>query len=146
MMSYLFDSPTSDVGAGCFIPLLLLLLILFMALQQTPPHPTETGIDSQERVSHGVGSFLGSVLCDIDKSVIAVHQSQDELGKEIERIVTELEEFNTMPEPPRLQPTLDKLVDARKRLTIAQKSMQQTQTRLQRLQVALDAKKGSLKT
>ncbi|KAL0078256.1 hypothetical protein J3Q64DRAFT_1850886 [Phycomyces blakesleeanus] len=90
--------------------------------------------DQSNILPRGISSLLGPVLCDIDKSVVAAHQSQEDLGKEIEQ----LEVFADIAEPPRLQPALDILADARKRLTVATKLMQQTQARIQRIQVALE--------
>ncbi|OAD66635.1 hypothetical protein PHYBLDRAFT_189219 [Phycomyces blakesleeanus NRRL 1555(-)] len=94
--------------------------------------------DQSNILPRGISSLLGPVLCDIDKSVVAAHQSQEDLGKEIERLIAELEVFADIAEPPRLQPALDILADARKRLTVATKLMQQTQARIQRIQVALE--------
>ncbi|KAI9016469.1 hypothetical protein CLU79DRAFT_837510 [Phycomyces nitens] len=114
--------------------------------------PVVTDIESNEEsvqpttLHRGIGSLLGPVLCDIDKSVVAAHQSQQDLGKEIERLIAgkytktilnKLEVFADIAEPPRLQPALDTLADARKRMTVATKLMQQTQARIKRIQVAL---------
>ncbi|KAG0175618.1 hypothetical protein DFQ28_006619 [Apophysomyces sp. BC1034] len=92
-----------------------------------------------ETMSSGISSLLGSVAMDMDKAILETQQSQDNLGKEIERLIAELELFTDIAEPPRLQPALEKLADARKRLTVANKLMQQTYTRVQRIQAQIQA-------
>ncbi|KAG0182996.1 hypothetical protein DFQ29_000807 [Apophysomyces sp. BC1021] len=86
-----------------------------------------------ETMSSGISSLLGSVAMDMDKAILETQQSQDNLGKEIERLIADIAE------PPRLQPALEKLADARKRLTVANKLMQQTYTRVQRIQAQIQA-------
>ncbi|KAF7723235.1 hypothetical protein EC973_002173 [Apophysomyces ossiformis] len=88
-------------------------------------------------LSNGISSLLGSVVTDMDNAIVQTQHSQDELGKEIERLLAELELFTDIAEPPRLQPALEKLADARKRLTAANKSMQQTYARVKRIQAQL---------
>ncbi|KAI7858563.1 hypothetical protein BDC45DRAFT_531746 [Circinella umbellata] len=85
----------------------------------------------------GIASLLTPVILDMDKAITATQQSQDELGKEIERLVAELELFTEIAEPPRLQPALNKLTESRKRLALANKLMQQTQARVQRIESQL---------
>ncbi|KAI8138050.1 hypothetical protein BJV82DRAFT_673990 [Fennellomyces sp. T-0311] len=87
----------------------------------------------------GITLLLAPVVADMDKAIAATQQSQEELGKEIERLVAELELFTDIAEPPRLQPALAKLTESRKRLATANKLMQQTQARVQRIEAQLSS-------
>ncbi|ORZ02662.1 hypothetical protein BCR43DRAFT_481937 [Syncephalastrum racemosum] len=92
---------------------------------------------SADNVVQGITALLGPVVFDMDKAIIAAKQSQNDLGKEIERLIAELELFTDIAEPPRLQPAMDKLNDARRRLQTANKAMQQTQARVDRIETQL---------
>ncbi|KAI8047358.1 uncharacterized protein B0P05DRAFT_592697 [Gilbertella persicaria] len=48
-------------------------------------------------------SILGPTVTEIDKAMVSVQQSQQDLGKEIERLIAELELFTDIAEPPQLQ-------------------------------------------
>ncbi|KAI9317882.1 hypothetical protein BX666DRAFT_1932401 [Dichotomocladium elegans] len=96
-----------------------------------------TPVSETEPLAQGIESMLAPIVLGVDKAIMSAQQSQEDLGKEIERLVADLELFNAVADPPRLQPALEKLADARKRLAMTNKLMQQTQTRVQRIQSRL---------
>ncbi|KAI7873111.1 uncharacterized protein EV154DRAFT_528870 [Mucor mucedo] len=85
-------------------------------------------------LTQGFNSILGPAVLEIDQAIVTVQKSQDDLGKEIERLVAELELFTDIAEPPTLVPCLEKLLDAKKRLSSANKLMAQTNDRVERIQ------------
>lgn len=110
-------------------------------------------------LTQGFNSILGPAVLEIDQAIVTVQKSQDDLGKEIERLVAgkknknnteqkkkashkinkkyhyvELELFTDIAEPPTLVPCLEKLLDAKKRLASANKLMAQTNDRVERIQ------------
>ncbi|KAI8883880.1 hypothetical protein K501DRAFT_248807 [Backusella circina FSU 941] len=85
----------------------------------------------------GLSAILGPVVLQVDKAILATQNSQDDLGKEIERLVAELELFSEIAEPPKLQMSMEKLTDAKKRLVTANKLMQKTSERVLRIQEQL---------
>ncbi|KAI9364773.1 Snapin/Pallidin/Snn1 [Pilaira anomala] len=85
-------------------------------------------------LSQGFNTIIGPAVLEIDQAIGQVQKSQDDLGKEIERLVAELELFTDIAEPPTLLPCLEKLIDAKKRLTNTNKLLQQTNERVERIQ------------
>ncbi|GAA5815355.1 hypothetical protein MFLAVUS_008862 [Mucor flavus] len=85
-------------------------------------------------LTQGFNTILGPAVLEIDQAIVQVQKSQDDLGKEIERLVAELELFTDIAEPPTLLPCLEKLVDAKKRLSITNKLLAQTNERVERIQ------------
>lgn len=47
----------------------------------------ETEVKASESMSNGIATLLGSVVKEMDKTVLETQRSQDDLGKEIERLV-----------------------------------------------------------
>ncbi|KAI8060778.1 hypothetical protein BC940DRAFT_311307 [Gongronella butleri] len=88
-------------------------------------------------LSNDIQHLLGPIVMDMDKNIVATQQSQAELSQEIERLIAELEVFADVAEPPRLQPALDKLLDAKKKLTNATKLLQSTSQRMHRIESSL---------
>ncbi|KAI8374542.1 Snapin/Pallidin-domain-containing protein [Radiomyces spectabilis] len=99
--------------------------------------------DSANKMSNGIVGLLKPLVLDMDKAIVATQKSQEELSKEIERLIAELELFADIAEPPKLHPALEKLGDARKRLTSANQLMQETQARVQRIQAQLATRSSS---
>ncbi|KAI8087251.1 hypothetical protein BDF21DRAFT_460901 [Thamnidium elegans] len=85
-------------------------------------------------LTQGFNTILGPAVLEIDQAIIQVQKSQDDLGKEIERLVAELELFTDIAEPPTLLPCLEKLVDAKKRLSVTNKLLAQTNERVKIIQ------------
>lgn len=102
-------------------------------------------------LTQGFNSILGPAVLEIDQAILSVQKSQDDLEKEIERLVagsekisllctqyniflSELELFTDIAEPPTLVPCLEKLLDAKKRLSSSNKLMAQTNDRVERIQ------------
>ncbi|KAI9244216.1 hypothetical protein EDC94DRAFT_23876 [Helicostylum pulchrum] len=85
-------------------------------------------------LTQGFNTILGPAVLEIDQAIVQVQKSQDDLGKEIERLVAELELFTDIAEPPTLLPCLEKLVDAKKRLSVTNKLLAQTNERVERIQ------------
>ncbi|KAJ8657201.1 hypothetical protein O0I10_007017 [Lichtheimia ornata] len=94
---------------------------------------------TQQSMAQGIASLLTPVVTDMDKAIVSAQKSQEGLGKEIERLITELEHFKDIAEPPQLHPALEKLTDSRKKLASANKLMQQTQLRVQRMEAQLQS-------
>ncbi|KAI7902602.1 Snapin/Pallidin/Snn1 [Cokeromyces recurvatus] len=88
-------------------------------------------------LAQGFESILGPTVLEIDKAIHSVKESQNELGKEIERLIAELELFSEIAESPKLQPCLEKLVDAKKRLITTNTLMTKTNERVERIQKEL---------
>jgi hypothetical protein len=101
-------------------------------------------------LTESFNSVLKPTVLEISQAMTHVQSSQQELGKEIERLVagksqviltndvltwyTELELFTDIAEPPKLQASLEKLVDAKKRLIASNKLMLKTTERVERIQ------------
>ncbi|GAA5800376.1 hypothetical protein HPULCUR_005805 [Helicostylum pulchrum] len=87
-------------------------------------------------LTQGFNTILGPAVLEIDQAIVQVQKSQDDLGKEIERLVAgkPLELFTDIAEPPTLLPCLEKLVDAKKRLSVTNKLLAQTNERVERIQ------------
>ncbi|KAL1929723.1 hypothetical protein VTP01DRAFT_1861, partial [Rhizomucor pusillus] len=114
-----------------------------------PPLPAADSSNNQQQeenddttcvMAQGILSILGPIVLDIDKAIAATKQSQSDLGSEIDKLVKDLEQSAKIVEPPRLQPVLEKLNNARRRLTAVNKMMHQTQARVQRIQERLEEK------
>lgn len=89
---------------------------------------------SNNNLSQSFNSILAPAVLEIDQAITAVQKSQGDLGKEIERLVAELELFTDMAEPPTLLPCMEKLLDAKKRLASTNKLMARTYERVERIQ------------
>ncbi|KAI8644479.1 hypothetical protein BD408DRAFT_441680 [Parasitella parasitica] len=89
---------------------------------------------SEISTGQGFNAVLGPAVLEIDQAISSVQKSQENLGKEIERLVAELELFTDIAEPPKLQPSLEKLVDAKNRLTSTNRLLARTNERVERLQ------------
>lgn len=116
-----------------------------------------TNETTQQPMAQGIASLLTPVVTDMDKAIVSAQKSQEDLGKEIERLITgklddddchgytlmsfisflELEHFKDIAEPPQLHPALEKLTESKKKLASANKLMQQTQLRVQRMEAQL---------
>ncbi|KAI8093565.1 uncharacterized protein BX664DRAFT_329986 [Halteromyces radiatus] len=88
--------------------------------------------------SQDIKALLGPVIMDMDKNIIATQQSQHDFGQEIERLIAELEVFTDIADPPKLQTSLEKLVDAKKKLNNSIKLLHQTNTRLERMEQSMN--------
>ncbi|GAN05843.1 hypothetical protein MAM1_0103c05319 [Mucor ambiguus] len=84
----------------------------------------------QQQQHPGFNAVLGPAVLEIDQAILSVQKSQANLGKEIERLVAELELFTDIAEPPKLQPCLEKLSDAKNRLSSTNKLLARTNERL----------------
>ncbi|CEP08140.1 hypothetical protein [Parasitella parasitica] len=89
---------------------------------------------SETLTEPGFNAVLGPAVLEIDQAISSVQKSQENLGKEIERLVAELELFTDIAEPPKLQPSLEKLVDTKNRLISTNKLLARTSERVERLQ------------
>ncbi|KAF1796475.1 hypothetical protein V8B55DRAFT_1470026 [Mucor lusitanicus] len=98
-----------------------------------PSTPTE----QQQQQQPGFNAVLGPAVLEIDQAILSVQKSQANLGKEIERLVAELELFTDIAEPPKLQPCLEKLFDAKNRLSSTNKLLARTNERVERIQSEL---------
>ncbi|ORX45328.1 hypothetical protein DM01DRAFT_1340138 [Hesseltinella vesiculosa] len=93
--------------------------------------------DNVETLANDISNLLGPIVIEMDKNIVATQQSQQELSQEIERLIAELEVFSDIAEPPRLQPALDKLTEAKKKMANAIKLLQQTTRRMDAIQSSL---------
>ncbi|KAI8997402.1 hypothetical protein BDB01DRAFT_846058 [Pilobolus umbonatus] len=85
----------------------------------------------------GFNKVVGTLMVEMDTAFQSTRRSQDELAKEIERLIAEVELFSDIAEPPKLQTSLDKLLECKKRVTTTNRLMQQTEDRVQRMQTEL---------
>ncbi|KAI8326740.1 hypothetical protein EDC96DRAFT_550120 [Choanephora cucurbitarum] len=90
-------------------------------------------------------SLLGPAVTEIDRAMVSVQASQDSLGKEIDRMIADLELFTEIATPPKLQASLEKLQDAKKRILMSAKLMEKITQRVEKIQRELDNIKDLLK-
>ncbi|KAL7315166.1 hypothetical protein PS15m_006652 [Mucor circinelloides] len=95
---------------------------------------SETSIPTEQQQQLGFHAVLKPAVLEIDQAILSVQKSQANLGKEIERLVAELELFTDIAEPPKLQPCLEKLLDAKNRLSLTNKLLARTNERVERIQ------------
>lgn len=89
-------------------------------------------------MSEGFDKVVSSLMMTMDNAFQNTRKSQDELGKEIERLIAEVELFSDIAEPPKLQSSLDRLLECKRRLNMTNKMMQQTEDRVCRIQSELN--------
>ncbi|KAI8359963.1 hypothetical protein BD560DRAFT_405040 [Blakeslea trispora] len=83
-------------------------------------------------------SLLGPAVSEIDRAITSVQASQESLGKEIDRMIADLELFTSITAPPKLQASLEKLQDAKKRISTSIKLMEKTTQRVEKIQRELN--------
>ncbi|GES81350.1 SNARE-associated protein Snapin-like [Rhizophagus clarus] len=87
----------------------------------------------KEKFSKGIMTLLSPVIEEMDSRIVAVKASQKELSKEIERLLAELQLFVEAAEPPPIQPSIQKLITARKKLTTTNQTLKTVHDRVERI-------------
>ncbi|CAO3665126.1 unnamed protein product [Umbelopsis ramanniana] len=103
--------------------------------------------DSQtgSHVADGLLSVIQPVIYETDLQIVGVRQSQNELNKEIERLIAELQLFSDITDPPALQASHTKLMTARKQLAHSNQLLQNVHNRITRMQEQLNQPKRTRK-
>ncbi|KAH8550927.1 Snapin/Pallidin-domain-containing protein [Umbelopsis sp. PMI_123] len=103
--------------------------------------------DSQahSHVTDGLLSVIQPVIYETDLRIVGVRQSQNELNKEIERLIAELQLFSDITDPPALQASHTKLMTARKQLAHSNQLLQNVHNRIVRMQEQLNQSKRNKK-
>ncbi|KAG2176772.1 hypothetical protein INT44_007436 [Umbelopsis vinacea] len=133
---------------------------------QTSPN---NAVDSQtgSHVADGLLSVIQPVIYETDLRIVGVRQSQNELNKEIERLIAgkglhtghmiktyranpvlnneELQLFSDITDPPALQASHTKLMTARKQLAHSNQLLQNVHNRITRMQDQLNQPKRTRK-
>ncbi|RIA93926.1 Snapin/Pallidin-domain-containing protein [Glomus cerebriforme] len=91
----------------------------------------------KEKFSKGLMTLLTPVIEEMDSRIVAVKASQKELNKEIERLLAELQLFVEATESPPIQPSIQKLVTARKKLTTTNQTLKTVHDRIERMYAQL---------
>ncbi|CAG8476410.1 4106_t:CDS:2 [Funneliformis caledonium] len=91
----------------------------------------------KEKFSKGLMTLLTPVIEEMDSRIVAVKASQTELNKEIERLYAELQLFVEATESPPIQPSIQKLITARKKLTTTNQTLKTVHDRIERMHAQL---------
>ncbi|CAG8441382.1 3130_t:CDS:2 [Ambispora gerdemannii] len=87
----------------------------------------------KEKFARGILDLLTPIVQEMDSRIVAVKTSQRELNKEIERLLAELQLFNEATEAPPIQPSLQKLINARKKLATTNQTLKIIYDRVERI-------------
>ncbi|GAB5588298.1 hypothetical protein Unana1_03198 [Umbelopsis nana] len=115
-----------------------------MAEESDTSKVTQNESDSRSHVVDGLLSMIQPVIYETDLRVVGVRQSQNELNKEIERLIAELQLFSDITDPPALQASHAKLMIARKQLAHSNQLLQTVHTRIAKMQEQLKQSKRQI--
>ncbi|RPB04482.1 hypothetical protein L873DRAFT_1799379 [Choiromyces venosus 120613-1] len=96
----------------------------------TPPRASDP-------LSTGIKSLLDPTVKQTTEKLLQVHQSQQALSQELDRLITQLQHYLDTTDPPSLRPTVIKLASTSKRLAAVNTTLQAIQLRVNKLYVQL---------
>ncbi|CAG8578278.1 10666_t:CDS:2 [Paraglomus occultum] len=106
--------------------------------KRTDSNLTESGDSTDEKLVEGIMALLSPIVQEMDTSIVSVKSSQEALSKEIERLLAELQLFAEASEPSPIQPSVQKLMNARKRLTATNQTLKTVSDRIKKIYTQLN--------
>ncbi|CAG8453617.1 7911_t:CDS:2 [Acaulospora morrowiae] len=91
----------------------------------------------KEKFAKGLSILLKPVIEEMDSRIVAVKNSQEELNKEIERLLAELQLFVEAAKSPPIQPSIQKLMVARRKLANTNQTLKIVHDRIDRMHAQL---------
>ncbi|KAL7271879.1 hypothetical protein RUND412_005334 [Rhizina undulata] len=88
-------------------------------------------------LASGIRALLDPTIKQTTEKLWDVHQSQQALSAELERLISQLQHYLETTDPPALKPTVIKLAATSKRLTAVNNSLSLIQQRVNKLYVQL---------